>query len=85
MNNAVEEVRRIDAEVIPQAEKAVAQVREGFSRGGFTYRDVIGAQETLITAKARRVEVLKGFQLDKAERDRLAGQWVPLIPTEANP
>lgn len=85
MSNAVEEVRRIDAEVIPQAEKAVAQVREGFARGGFTYRDVIGAQETLIAAKARRVEVLKGFQLDKAERDRLAGQWVPLIPTESNP
>ncbi|WP_235068142.1 TolC family protein [Asticcacaulis sp. YBE204] len=85
MNNAVEEVRRIDAEVIPQAEKAVAQVREGFARGGFTYRDVIGAQETLIAAKARRVEVLKIYQLDKAERDRLIGQWVPLIQSESNP
>ncbi|OYW79115.1 MAG: transporter [Asticcacaulis sp. 32-58-5] len=85
MNNAVEEVRRIDAEVIPQAEKAVAQVRDGFTRGGFTYRDVIGAQEILIAAKSRRVEVLKTFQVDKAERDRLAGQWVPLIPTEAVP
>jgi outer membrane protein, heavy metal efflux system len=85
MTSQAEEVRRIDAEVIPEAEKAVTQVREGFARGGFTYRDVIGAHDTLIAAKARRVEVLKAFQFDKAERDRLAGQWVPLIPAEAVP
>lgn len=83
MNNLAQEAKRIEAEVIPQAEKAVSQVREGFARGGFTYRDVIGAQQTLIEAKARRVEVLKSFQVEKAGRDRLAGQWVPLIPTDS--
>lgn len=83
MNNLAQEARRIESEVIPQAEKAVSQVREGFARGGFTYRDVIGAQQTLIEAKARRVEVLKSFQVEKAGRDRLAGQWVPLIPTDS--
>jgi len=77
-----QEVRRIDAEVMPQAETAVAQVREGFARGGFSYRDVMGAQEILIAARARRVEVLKAFQLEKARHARLTGQWVRLIPAE---
>jgi outer membrane protein, heavy metal efflux system len=79
--NYAEEVRRIDAEVIPHAERAVLQVREGFARGGFTYRDVMGAQEVLMAAKTRRLEILKSFQLERANRERLAGQWVPLIPT----
>lgn len=82
MDNLAHEARRIESEVIPQAEKAVAQVREGFARGGFSYRDVTGAQQVLIEAKARRIELLKAFQLEKATRDRLTGQWVPLIPTE---
>ena len=77
-----EEVRRIDAEVIPQAQRAVTQVREGFARGGFTYRDVIGAQDALIGIKTRRLAVLKTFQLDRARREQLAGQWVPLIPVQ---
>ncbi|WP_051081112.1 TolC family protein [Asticcacaulis benevestitus] len=77
-----EEVRRIDAEVIPQAQRAVTQVREGFARGGFSYRDVIGAQDALIGIKTRRLFVLKTFQLERARREHLAGQWVPLIPVQ---
>ena len=77
-----EEVRRIDAEVIPQAKRAVTQVREGFARGGFSYRDVIGAQDALIGIKTRRLAALKTFQLERARREQLAGQWVPLIPVQ---
>lgn len=77
-----EEVQRIDAEVMPQAQRAVIQVREGFARGGFTYRDVIGAQDALIGIKTRRLAVLKTFQLERARREQLAGQWVPLIPVQ---
>ncbi|ESQ87982.1 hypothetical protein ABAC460_17475 [Asticcacaulis sp. AC460] len=76
------EVRRIDEEVIPQLERAVVQVREGFMRGGFSYRDVIGAQDALISTKERRIEILKSFHMERARRERLAGQWVPLIPVQ---
>jgi cobalt-zinc-cadmium efflux system outer membrane protein len=80
-----EEVRRIDAEVIPQSERAVAQVREGYARGGFSYRDVIGAQDALISAKERRINIITDFHKERARRERIAGQWVPLIPVqEAN-
>lgn len=80
MNALAQEVKRIDAEVVPLAEKAVAQVREGFARGGFTYRDVIGAQDTLMAVRARRVEVLKQFHIEQTRRDRLSGKWVALLP-----
>jgi cobalt-zinc-cadmium efflux system outer membrane protein len=77
-----EEVRRIDVEVIPQAQRAVTQVREGFARGGFSYRDVTGAQDALIGIRARRLAILKTFQSERARREQLAGQWVPLIPVQ---
>jgi outer membrane protein, heavy metal efflux system len=80
LSNAATEVRRIDAEVLPQAERAVNQVREGFARGGFTYRDVMGAQEALMKVKARRLEVLKQFHLEQATRERLSGKWAALLP-----
>lgn len=78
--NAAEEVRRIEAEVIPQAERAVTQVREGFARGGFTYRDVMGAQDALLKVRARRLEILKQFHLEQARRERLSGKWAAVLP-----
>jgi len=77
-----EEVRRIDAEVIPQSHRAVVQVREGFARGGFSYRDVIGAQDALMSLKDHRLGILKSFHLLRTRRERLAGLWVPLIPVQ---
>lgn len=53
----VDEVRRIDAEVVPPAERTINLVRDGFNRGGgaFSYLDIIEAQRVLIDARARRV------------------------------
>ncbi|WP_298746275.1 TolC family protein [uncultured Brevundimonas sp.] len=67
------EAARIAGEVIPQAERAVRLVREGFNRGGFTYNDVITTQTALLDARQRRVEVLKSFHIDRARLDRLTG------------
>lgn len=83
LRNLASEAQRIGTEVIPQAERAVVQVREGFARGGFTYRDVLGAQEVLMTARTRRLEALRNFQLERAGRERLSGQYAPLIPEVA--
>ncbi|WKL57457.1 TolC family protein [Asticcacaulis sp. ZE23SCel15] len=80
MADLAHEAERIKSEVIPQAETALRQVREGFVRGGFTYRDVIGTQQTLMTAKARRLEVLKQFHIEQINRDRLSGKWLALLP-----
>ena len=82
---AAAEVRKTDAEVLPNAQRAVTLVREGFNRGGFSYLDVIAAQRALIEAKARRVEILKAFHQDGASLDRLTGAHAALASTETQP
>ena len=79
------EARRIADETLPQAERAVVLVREGFNRGGFTYNDVIAAQTALLATRARRVAVLKQFHLDRARLDRLTGAHADLLGLETRP
>jgi len=76
------EAQRIAAETLPQAERAVALVRDGFARGGFTYNDVISAQTALLSTKARRIAVLKQFHIDRARLDRLTGAHADLLGLE---
>ncbi|WP_419755905.1 TolC family protein [Brevundimonas sp.] len=73
------EARRIGEETLPQAERAIVLVRDGFNRGGFTYNDVISAQTALLQTRARRVAVLKQFHIDRARLDRLTGAHGDLI------
>ena len=82
---AAAEVKRTDAEVLPNAERAVTLVRDGFNRGGFSYLDVIAAQRALIDARTRRVEILKSFHQDGAALDRLTGAHAMLARTELQP
>ena len=60
------EIARIDAEVLPSAERAVVMVRDGFNRGGtaFTYFEVAEAQRAVIDARTRRIDLLRRFHLD---------------------
>jgi cobalt-zinc-cadmium efflux system outer membrane protein len=79
------EARRIGEETLPQAERAVTLVREGFGRGGFTYNDVMSAQTALLQARARRVAILQTFHTDRARLDRLTGAHADLLGTETQP
>lgn len=72
------EVRQIDSSILPTAERALRQVREGFSKGAFSYLDVIEAQNSLIDTKARRITALRRFHEDKASLDRLMGAHAKL-------
>lgn len=79
------EARRIGEEILPQAERAVSLVREGFARGGFTYNDVMSAQSALLETRARRVAVLQQFHIDRARLDRLTGSHAGLLGLETQP
>lgn len=76
------EARRIVEETLPQSERAVDLVRDGFRRGGFTYNDVMTAQTALLQARARRVAVLQAFHNDRARLDRLTGAHADLLGME---
>ncbi|MBN9480335.1 MAG: TolC family protein [Bordetella sp.] len=79
------EARRIAEETLPQAERAVTLVRDGFARGGFTYNDVMSAHTGLLQTKARRVAVLQTFHNDRARLDRLTGAHADLLGLETQP
>lgn len=72
------EARRIQSEVVPQAERAVELIREGLGRGGFSYIEFFDAQRTLNDARLRRIEALKSFHLDNATLGRLTGRHARL-------
>ena len=72
------EARRIQSEVVPQAERAVRLIREGLERGGFSYIEFNDAQRTLNDARLRRIEALKSFHLDNATLARLIGRHARL-------
>lgn len=74
------EARRIETEIVPANARTVDLVRDGFNRGGFSYLDVLDAQKALIEARSRRLVVLKSFQLDRAQLDRLTGAFASLVP-----
>lgn len=76
-----DEIGRLDAEVLPRLERAVALVREGFNRGGtaFTLLEVTEAHRALTEARSRRIELLRRFHLDGARLDRLSDSHVSLL------
>jgi outer membrane protein, heavy metal efflux system len=76
------EARRLQTEVVPKAEQTIVLVREGFNRGGFSYIDIVDAQRALAEIRARRIAVLKAYQLDRAALDRLTGRHATLIPDQ---
>lgn len=77
------EVRRIEAEVLPSAARAVELVRDGFSRGGgaFTFLEVAEAQRAETDARARRLDLIKSYHLDGVRVDRLTGRHAALVAT----
>lgn len=67
------EARRLGSETIPGAETTLRLVREAFGRGAFSYIEVTEAERTLADARARRLDVLRLYHLDKARLNRLLG------------
>lgn len=75
------EIKRIDAEVLPSATRAVRLIRDGLARGGtaFTFLEYNQAQTAASGARARRVELLRRLHLLGARLDRLTGRHTPLL------
>lgn len=80
------EIKRIDGEVLPSAERAVRLIRDGLARGGtaFTFLEYSQAQSAAIEARTRRVELLRRFHLMGVRLDRLTGRHSPLLSTMEN-
>ena len=79
------EIAWIDREILPNARRVVEMVRAGYNRGGFafTYLELSQAQQAVIDARMRRIDLLRRFHLEGARLDRLTGRHLSLITAAA--
>jgi cobalt-zinc-cadmium efflux system outer membrane protein len=68
------EAQALEAELVPQARQALAQTREGFERGRFSYLEVAAAQGELLDLELARIEAASSFHLLLIEIERLTSQ-----------
>jgi cobalt-zinc-cadmium efflux system outer membrane protein len=69
-----DEAEALEASAIPQAERALELIREGFERGAFEYIDIIDAERNVNNAQTQRLGILRDFHLDMARLNRLTGR-----------
>lgn len=68
--------RRVDAYenvILPKAQRALDQTKQGYSMGKFTYLDVIDAQHTLVDSRAEYVQALTDLNTADAELEKVTG------------
>ena len=72
-------------EVYPQTTKALRQVRDGYARGGFTFRDMQGAADAIVEAQAEWLDAVIRYRALQTEIDRLTGRFDAAADRGTNP
>ncbi len=72
-------------DLIPRHRKALAQVREGYARGGFSFRDLQDAADRVISAEDDYLAALATLRATEAGIDRLTGRFAPTSLSEPRP
>jgi len=72
-------------EVYPQTTKALQQVRDGYVRGGFSFRDMQDAANAIIQAQAEWLDAVTRYRDLQTEIDRLTGRFDAAAKGESNP
>jgi outer membrane protein, heavy metal efflux system len=62
-------------EVYPKTHKTLRQVREGYNRGGFTFRDVQDAADAILDVQDQWLESITQYRDLQTEIDRLTGRF----------
>ena len=86
--NAESAQTRADAlmeEVYPRAYKTLQQVREGYNRGGFTFRDIQDAADAILEVQDQWLEANTQYRDLQTEIDRLTGRFDPASSMENQP
>lgn len=71
---AAEQAQAIRNDLLPRHQKALAQVREGYARGGFAFRDLQDAADRIIAAEDDYLAALAAVRAAAADIDRLTGR-----------
>ena len=76
---------RLGSEVFPQTERTLVQVREGYARGGFNFRDVQDAADAILAVQDQWLEAITEYRDLITRIDRLTGRFDASQPTETLP
>lgn len=74
-DRALSRAEAIKSEVYPRVAKTLAQVREGYSRGGFSFRDMQDAADAIIVAQDKWLTAMIEYRDLQTELDRLTGRF----------
>lgn len=75
--HAIEELKALGSDVIPQLDAALADIREGYARGRYGYVELSTARRELIEARLAQIDAAERAQLARIELERLTGS--PLL------
>ncbi len=76
---------RLVSEVFPQTERTLVQVREGYARGGFAFRDVQDAADAILAVQDQWLEAITEYRDLLTRIDRLTGRFAASQPAETLP
>ncbi|MEH6791335.1 TolC family protein [Parasphingorhabdus sp.] len=74
-DRALSRAEAIKSEVYPRVAKTLAQVREGYNRGGFSFRDMQDAADAIIVAQDNWLTAMIEYRDLQTEIDRLTGRF----------
>ena len=74
-DRALSRADAIKSEVYPRVAKTLAQVREGYNRGGFSFRDMQDAADAIIVAQDKWLTAMIEYRDLQTELDRLTGRF----------
>ena len=74
-NRALSRAEAIKSEVYPRVATTLAQVREGYNRGGFSFRDMQDAADAIIIAQDKWLTAMIEYRDLQTELDRLTGRF----------
>jgi cobalt-zinc-cadmium efflux system outer membrane protein len=88
VGNALEtsylEAESLEKNILPTAEKAFSQARQGYRAGKFSYLEVLDAQRTLAEVRGQHVAALKEYHTAQAQFDRLTGKNIGFLNGDKN-
>ncbi|MFQ5515894.1 MAG: TolC family protein [Myxococcota bacterium] len=80
LDASYQEVMALREQVLPKAERAYRDVRQGYLRGLFRYLDVLDAQRSLFELRSRELDALRAYHSTVAEVERLTGTPIQSRP-----
>lgn len=78
IDGALLEIESISETVLPRFDQALAEVRAGYNRGGFSFADIQDQARALFEARGRLVAALERHHNARVELDRLTGRFANL-------